>query len=875
MHISVLRGLLILTLMSVNIDGHAVSVASTDKLCPLAGDRAGRSVHYGNLKKTITAPENKDEVREQFRLLDNPVKEQRYAAIMALALAGNVELFERLVAKRDKDGLFIYASHYFNRDGTRCLDPTIEKILIQHHQEAWLQYTLQGFFPKKLYRSKDMFKTFFSVDYTPDKLQDYQRYARALTSTNLPGIESLILQKARGLLDHTTPRQKNNLPAIHQQFIKYFARRQYIPALDYMQQVLEVESRDEPKSHFLYQYAATRNIIYRALGQIQSKQTNQIYLTELAKLAKQPWGELFSNELYQLLKYAIKANKKAAYQDALLKQLIEILQTPSLPGQRGYVDRRKNKSGSPAYFDYMVRKEIYNHIAEIGSHVAANALMDELQRVQQPSVSQNRDTLTVTLMSVLLDFSPTEHVDVARLIRQVRQLSTEMHTSYQFSLMKRYFHPNYAELFFTELDEMFASNTKSAVTNKDRTKYAAIDLLMQQQNAVIDAQLRDRVDRYYQSGGLNEHKYLHYVGKLNHRLGDESPVYKTLMAEKTRAQQKRQREKAEKYQKAQQQKMQALYAQHASPNGIRKNIQALSQFGSQARQAGYWLARIGTAILPYAHKTLQDPISNTKLKMQLMTVLGEIGDPSSTAPIIAAAQSFQDNAYVYKNAFLALSRIPQSQQARVFADSILSGDHSTKSQSSALVWYAQHRDSSASHWARQFSEPSASEDIRYAALYLAARLKLEDAQAKIKRELLADTDMTRRRNLLRALAEVASVNDYKSIAKQTKLDQHLKKDYEIHLLACQFRHADAKQRQAIAKQLLNKRDPIYNREVIRYLINQQQTGILSNYLGLKNRYGLSAEMVLQISPTAQLVFSEARRLGYQMKISEDGLTLQK
>jgi hypothetical protein len=875
MRISVTRYFIILSLISVNLGWYAESFASIATLCPQASDRAGRSVHYGNLNKRISAPVSQEAVREQFQLLDDPVKEQRFAAIMALAMAGNIELFERLVAKRDRDGLSIYASHYLNSNGNRCIDPVIEKTLIQHHQQDWLQPTLQRFFPRNLYRTRDLFKVFLAVAYQPDNPQAYSRYARALTSTNLPDIEPQVLQKARGLLSHTTPKQKNNLPGIHQAFIKYFARRQYTPALDYMRHVLQAESRDEPKPYFLHQYAATRNVIYSALGQIPSKQTNSIYLEELAKLAKQPWGGLFSNELHQILKYAVKADKEAAYQDALLKQLVEILQTPSLPGQKGYVDRRKNKSGTPAYFDYQVRKNIYERVAELGSHAAANLLMDELQKVRQSSIDMNRDTLTFILKGVLLDFSPAEKMDVARLISIFREFPIEARAGNRLLIMKHYLQPNNVELFLSELDEMFITEAGSALVKKDRTLHAIFDHFMQQQNTGIDTQLRDRLDRYYQLGNLNERKYLRYVRILNKRLGDESQSYKTLMAEKAREQEQRQREKVEKFRQAQQQKMQALYDQHASQDGIRKDIQALGHFGSEAKQARYWLVRVGAAILPYAHKALQDPASNTKLKMQLMTVLGEIGDVSSTAPIIATAQSDQDNAYVYKNAFLALSKIPQSQQARAFADSMLTGDRAAKSQRSALVWYAQHRDPSASHWASKFSEPGVSEELRYAALYLAARLNLEHTQAKIKHELQNDPDMTSRRNLLRALAEVASVDDYITIAKQAGVDQQLRKYYELHLLACRFQRADTKHKPAFAKQLLEKRDSVYKREVIRYLIKQQQAGMLSNYLGLNNRYGLSPEMVLQVSPTAQLVFSEARRLGYQLKISEDGLKLQK
>lgn len=53
------------------------------------------------------------------------------------------------------------------------------------------------------------------------------------------------------------------------------------------------------------------------------------------------------------------------------------------------------------------------------------------------------------------------------------------------------------------------------------------------------------------------------------------------------------------------------------------------------------------------------------------------------------------------------------------------------------------------------------------------------------------------------------------------------------------------------------------------------TGVLASYIGLNNQYGLPADMVLQVSPSAQIVLSEARRLGYQLQTSGDGLTLSK
>ena len=47
--------------------------------------------------------------------------------------------------------------------------------------------------------------------------------------------------------------------------------------------------------------------------------------------------------------------------------------------------------------------------------------------------------------------------------------------------------------------------------------------------------------------------------------------------------------------------------ENISPEGIQRNINALSNYGSGAKSAAKWLVIAGPDILPYAHTALRDP----------------------------------------------------------------------------------------------------------------------------------------------------------------------------------------------------------------------------------------------------------------------------
>lgn len=847
-----------------------------EPLCPGDEGRQKNGAAYANINNTrINAPQTIEETRQALNSLSQPDSRLRNTAITALAQAGNLDAFNQLLQKKDRDGLYIYSLYYRNSDRSRCLAPQIEQALIEHHHAPWMQRTLQGFFQKNLYRDRRLYQALLNVAYDPQQPAKYRYYVLALTASNLPGIEAEILTKARGMLAHATAKQKNDLPYIHQTFIKYFSRRAYLPALSYINAVFQAEPRDEKRDHFRSQYLATRNHAYLELVRMPSPDTNALYLSELEQLSAQPWDAHFNSELSVLLKSAIQVDTGKEFQSALIGQIVRILQTPSLPGEAGYVDRRQDKNGDPAYFDFLIRKDVYRHLANIGSVLAANTLLHEWQRINSNPVKQNRDALNVSMIDIFLSFPHPQNVDSERLLRLVNELPDDTRGSYLLSFTRRYQHPNNSSLLLAQLDQHFQTDDKAHQIVGDQTVKLLINDLMLMNDKDVDASLRNRLDKYYELGRLPEDRYLGYVKILNERIGNESRVYQAIVAERKRQQEIRDREAKQRYREQLKQQAKLEYEQNSSPERIQVHIKSLSRSRKDAKRAAFWLVRVGPKALPYVHKTLQDPASDERLKIQLMNVLGEIGDVSSSGPIINSVRGLQDDSLLYHHALLALSFIPQTDEARQFADRVLASNKPVKLQQRALIYFALHRDKQAARWAEKFNRPEVAIELRNAGIYLAARLNMPGTQSMIVRELKTDNDRARRSILLRALVEVSDTDEFKKITADNHITQNNSHEYVKYLQAVQFRNAKGQEKSRMAAALLKGQDRIYQREVISYLIRTEKSDVLSMSLGLIPESGLPPDLILQFSPLAPLILSEARRQGYQLEATENGLVLRK
>ena len=101
---------------------------------------------------------------------------------------------------------------------------------------------------------------------------------------------------------------------------------------------------------------------------------------------------------------------------------------------------------------------------------------------------------------------------------------------------------------------------------------------------------------------------------------------------------------------------------------IEQDIQALANYGNAAQQAGQRLVERGYDALNYLHAALLDPNATYPQKLQIITVLGEIGKAGSVEFILDVASDSNNNRYLYQNTLLSLAKFEPTKQITVFVD---------------------------------------------------------------------------------------------------------------------------------------------------------------------------------------------------------------
>lgn len=862
---------LLVTLTAAPVEIWGASQDDPSGQCPQADKyRLQRSFYFSNLKEVVRAPSSPQEVEARFAELTSGEQWRRQAAISSLALAGNLDLFEQLLVEGDGDGMLAYASNYLREDGNLCLDPQIEEALVRNYHDSRFTQAFLAFFHKNLYSSQAFFKTLTPLDFDANNPEQYGLVVKALCATRLAGLDEPLLAIGKAALPHDTPVQKRLMPGVHQSLIGYFANQQSA-VLSYFRAVLAAEPRSEEVVYFQNSYGQTRLAIYEALAQYDSQESFAIFLEQLAELALEPWGPYYTNDLQQLSSNLKRHNLFAEEKEKVVPLLAEILATPSLPGQAGFTPPRE-RAGEPGLYDQKIRKQVYALLAEIDSVAAASLLVDELSRLHQRPVSDGRPILSAALLQGLASLSPSTAVDVERLIAFGGQGVAQIDILPLAEILARHPHPAGFRFVLDRFVRSFEEKGDRAMILAAHGHVAAqlFDFLLHFSGPEYLRQTRQQIDDLFLAEKLPEDRYRKMSIAVAQRLGEDSPTYLSLLqAKKDEKAEKRRQELAAAQAKWRQEMIDELDRQ-GSQAGIAANIKALSQFGAEAKKAAYWLIRIGLPILPQAHEALVEPAATSELKMQLMVVLGEIGDQSSMAPIIAAVKTEPANTMLVKDAFLSLARIPPAEEAIAFAQEWLEDDTTSQRQKmSALAYFASHRHRQALSWYRKFSNQDTSPPLRATALYLGAMLAEKELKGQIVEMLVNSQDRKIDYLLWRALAEITSPEEFSQVVGQKKAEE----TWELKQIDqyVRFRHSEGAEKVELAEELLAAKTPFYSATAIGFLLANKDFATLAKFFEKKEPYLMSLEMKLYMSAVAQRIFSEARRQGYRLEEKEDGI----
>lgn len=841
--------------------GWAASPDDAASQCPQADKyRLQRSSYFSNLKEVVRAPQSSAEVKARFAELAASDKWRRQAAIISLALAGNIDLFEQLLAAGDSVGMAIYGANYLSANGNLCIDPKIEEAIVQHFHEPHLSTAFLSFFDKNLYASRAFFETLTSLKFDPANPERYGRLVKALSATRLAGLDEEMVKVGKDALAHDNPGLKRVMPGVHQALIRYFSRLR-IPVFSYFRAVLADEPRSEEVVFFQKMYGQTRLAIYQALSQYESEESFAIFLEQLTELLDEPWGPFCAEDLRHLLGCLKGHRLFAEKKDQVVPLLSLLLTSPSLPEQPGYKMPRE-KVGDLALYDQQIRKEVYPLLAEVGSEKAFGLLFEELARLVLRPAGEGRDLLVGVLLKSMVGFPEGISFDVERFVTLVAGVQEQTGVLRAAEILARYPHEAGFRFVMDRFEEYFAESTEGKdVVVRQQLGGILFNILLQFSSPEYLRDLRVKIDSLFQAEKLSEESYSKMSSALAQVLKEDSATYQALLkAQKEEKSRQEQIAAQARWQK----EMAEEYNRHQSNSGIEATIKALSGFGPVARKAGYWLIRVGPPVLPQVHAALVDPRATSELKMQLIVIAGEIGDPTSVSSILATVDSDPDNLNLLNDAFTALAKMPHNPEASKVASRYLANQEGDdKAQMIALAYFAAHRDKQGLVWARKFSTLENSLALRAVALSLAAILGHDDVKGQIRELLAAHENSVIEQILLRGLAEITDEKEYQEIL--AALHSPPGEEVEQMRQYVKFRQSSGQEKVTVADKLLSVQRPFYSKEALAYLLEEGEFAVLEKYFQSPGSHKMSLEMVLYVSALAQRVFVESRRLGFAVE----------
>jgi len=817
-------------------------------------------------KRPISVPKILEE-KELLKTLRSENENETRTAAISLALGGNLEAFTFLLTKRDLNLLSLYGSYYQNRNRSRCIDPKIENKIIEALDDPELREYLLTFFSKNFYQSRELFEKLFSIPMTLKESRFFTSMVRSLVATNQPDIEKEVLEHARRYTVNVELKYWHNFLPIDKYYTDFFVQRNFKPAVSYMQEILdETHYSILPQKRRVHVYNRHRGIYYQ-LDKFPSSQVEGIFAKQLSKLENIPRDKIYFNiELESAGRYALKHALSYEGRNNIVQYLAGILATEKLSAPSAS-DR------DLAYIDYKMRSQAIEFLVQAGTRDSARILIREMNKHAGITGVKSSSSLVSQILTNLSALPASVEIDVPEFMKAVNNLGERSQLLIVPHILEKHPHPEGHAFLLVQLRDIASSGESFRKKHgiKSKAAYKTIfDILITFDAADYIFLTRQEVDSLFDEGSLDKELYISSSKRLNALIGNESALY-TAFREKKEAEEiarkrNRVRDEKAKYQKY----FEDQIRENMSPEGLKKNIQILSQHGSKSKNAAMWLVITGTNILPYVHEVVRRSDTDIKVKHKLISILGEIGDASSIQPILDAVRS--EPASNYKDAFLALSQMPMTKESFDFASAQLTENSSVNAQRGALVYFALHRDQRALKWAKKYSSTDASNDLYLAAVFLLARLGEPDAKGLILESLKREQKLSDLETLLRALAEVTTPEEFARHTGNMNLDEN-SKWYKTAERITEFRNSEGKRKAVFAERLLTSNIHWDIREAARYLIREDETEILQRQLLQDPRVELPIVMEAMQHRAGRTIYLEARKMGYRIEETPEGIRL--
>ena len=183
------------------------------------------------------------------------------------------------------------------------------------------------------------------------------------------------------------------IPQIERNYFDFFLKRGYIPAIAYMQSILDVVHysmvRGNPQTHLFNRH----RYIYYVLDRFPSSHTGDVFIKQLGKLVHVERGSLFSNEMKAAGEYAVKHALSLEQKEEINRHLIQVLES---------IRSEVQTDTAAARTDFVIRIDIIKLLGKTGTETSARALIMEMD--QTVHSREKRTYATLAELATIQEF---------------------------------------------------------------------------------------------------------------------------------------------------------------------------------------------------------------------------------------------------------------------------------------------------------------------------------------------------------------------------------------------------------------------------------------------------------------------------------------
>ena len=340
-------------------------------LCP-AADRV-EQLNFN--KKPLYIPDSEDQVRDLLGRISSSNQEEASRAIIALALAGNLEAFNELLNAQNVNGLRLYCSYYQNANEKKCVAPVLEAAVIEYLDDPKSGEALLQLFRKNYYQSRVLFEKLINMDPEVGNVRRFGLIVNALVASNLPGTEQQVLTHGLANAAHIDRKFWWAVSSIDKHYVDFFTRRDFEPGIQYIQEILDAAHYSKVPENYKVHLINRQSALYYKLDVFPASQTGAIFIKQLSKLVDVPWDTLFNVELEAVGRRSIRHAQSMAQRKQIVDHLAGIIETGS---RLGY-DVCEEKAQSKGSFTIQVRSRLIQFLAQAATDEAAAVLLQEFQ----------------------------------------------------------------------------------------------------------------------------------------------------------------------------------------------------------------------------------------------------------------------------------------------------------------------------------------------------------------------------------------------------------------------------------------------------------------------------------------------------------------